>query len=329
MKWLLPVTLLLALLALLSWRVIDTSGSYVSETKVAGINIGKLDQAQARRKIASHASGRAVVLLAGGKRVELSAAELGLKPRIEAALDRAQERQPSLLAKVFGFGSPPAVALTYDYRPAGVDRGIDQLRGLISRPARDARIVFASEGLRVKPARPGQRLRLAGLRERVHQAAMQGGGSVTARVAEVRPRVGNREELLTRDPVLLLVDKSERQLYLFRGLELKETYPVAIGMPGFDTPEGEFRIANKSIDPAWMPPDWAGELAGQLVPGGSPDNPLISRWLGIIDGVGIHGTRDVASLGSAASHGCIRMSPEQVIELYPQVPVGSRIKIQA
>jgi lipoprotein-anchoring transpeptidase ErfK/SrfK len=58
-----------------------------------------------------------------------------------------------------------------------------------------------------------------------------------------------------------------------------------------------------------------------------PENPLKSRWLGIYDGVGIHGTSDRASIGSNASHGCLRMLVEDVEDLYPQVPVGAPIYI--
>ena len=83
------------------------------------------------------------------------------------------------------------------------------------------------------------------------------------------------------------------------------------------------------MDPAWNVPesDWAGALAGTVVPGGIPENPLKARWMGIFDGAGIHGTDDVGSLGTAASHGCVRMAVPDVIELYDQVSVGTPIYI--
>ena len=83
------------------------------------------------------------------------------------------------------------------------------------------------------------------------------------------------------------------------------------------------------MNPAWSVPnsDWAGSLAGTVVPGGVPENPLKARWLGIYDGAGIHGTDVTSSLGTAASHGCIRMSIPEVIELYDKVPVGAPIYI--
>ena len=81
---------------------------------------------------------------------------------------------------------------------------------------------------------------------------------------------------------------------------------------GFDTPAGVYNIQNKAVDPAWSVPeaDWAGSLAGTVVPGGVPENPLKERWMGIFDGAGIHGTDDVASLGTAASHGCADVDPD-------------------
>jgi lipoprotein-anchoring transpeptidase ErfK/SrfK len=74
--------------------------------------------------------------------------------------------------------------------------------------------------------------------------------------------------------------------------------------------------------------DWAGSLQGQVIPGGAPNNPLKARWLGIADGVGIHGTSEDWSIGSRASHGCIRMHVGDVVDLYPRVPVGTKVLIK-
>jgi lipoprotein-anchoring transpeptidase ErfK/SrfK len=70
---------------------------------------------------------------------------------------------------------------------------------------------------------------------------------------------------------------------------------------------------------------WAGDLAGKVIPAGDPRNPLEARWLGFHDGQGIHGTADIASLGDAASHGCIRMSVPDVERLYRRVPVHAPV----
>ena len=64
-----------------------------------------------------------------------------------------------------------------------------------------------------------------------------------------------------------------------------------------------------------------------MVPGGIPENPLKARWLGIFAGAGIHGTDELGSLGTAASHGCVRMAIPDVIELYDQVAVRTPVYI--
>jgi len=83
------------------------------------------------------------------------------------------------------------------------------------------------------------------------------------------------------------------------------------------------------VNPAWHVPNrpWAGSLAGQTIPGGRYDNPLKARWMGIANGVGIHGTAEDWSIGSAASHGCIRMHVSDVVRLFPRVPIGTPVLI--
>ena len=148
-----------------------------------------------------------------------------------------------------------------------------------------------------------------------------------ADVEKVKPEV-TTSEVADKYPTYLVVDRSNFTLTLYDHLKLEKQYTVAIGAVGFDTPTGLYHIQNKQVDPVWNVPDsaWAGDLAGQTIPPG-PDNPLKARWMGIFDGAGIHGTSDTASLGSAASHGCVRMSVPDVIDLYDRVDVGTPIYI--
>ncbi len=83
------------------------------------------------------------------------------------------------------------------------------------------------------------------------------------------------------------------------------------------------------VDPPWNVPqsDWAGDLAGQTIPGGDPANPLVARWIGFNGSVGFHGTASIGSLGTAASHGCVRMAPADVIDLYDRVAVGTPVLV--
>ena len=130
-------------------------------------------------------------------------------------------------------------------------------------------------------------------------------------------------------PTYLIVDRENFRLRVYDELELDRTYRIGVGQAGHETPAGRYEITPKDVDPAWHVPDkpWAGDKAGQVIPPGDPDNPLEARWLGIEDGVGIHGTEATGSIGNRASHGCIRMTVPDVKEVYDRVPTGTPIYI--
>jgi lipoprotein-anchoring transpeptidase ErfK/SrfK len=129
-------------------------------------------------------------------------------------------------------------------------------------------------------------------------------------------------------PSYLTLDRSNFTLKLWKHLELAKSYTVAVGMEGLETPEGLYHIEAMEENPVWHVPesDWAGSLAGETIPPG-PENPIKARWMAIFEGAGIHGTEETESLGSAASHGCVRMAIPDVEELYDQVEVGTPIFI--
>jgi lipoprotein-anchoring transpeptidase ErfK/SrfK len=136
------------------------------------------------------------------------------------------------------------------------------------------------------------------------------------------------DQLAQKYPVYLTVDRGNFQLRLWKDLKVVNTYTIAVGQQGLETPAGTYTIDDKQVNPSWHVPDsaWAGDLAGQVIPPG-PEDPLKARWMGFYNGAGIHGTDDIASLGTAASHGCIRMSIPDVIALYDQVPLGTPIYV--
>ena len=329
MKRLLFFFLFIVLVALVLFRVADQPGDYADGTRIDGVNVSGMGQQEAIGALRKELSAKEIRVFVDGRPLTISPDRLDLQPRIEKALSLAEQGQPGGLQRALGLGEGPEVAVSWRYRKSAIAEELNRLRDRVARTPREARFFFTGSEIKTRPGRSGRSLQNRGLEEKLHQAAMAGGGTVLARTRQEEPRLRDRRDLERRYPELLLVDKSDFTVTLYRRLRFDRSYPVAIGMPGFDTPEGWFRINGKSVDPAWLPPDWAGSQAGQLVPGGTPENPLVSRWLGIADGVGIHGTRDTWSLGSAASHGCLRMDPDQVIELYDLVPNGTPILIRA
>lgn len=126
----------------------------------------------------------------------------------------------------------------------------------------------------------------------------------------------------------VVVDLGDLHLYLYRGDKLYRSYRIAVGQPAYPTPTGSFVVVNKQVDPTWIPPDSDWARGAEPIPPG-PDNPLGTRWIGLsYPGVGIHGTPDDASIGSYASHGCIRMHIPDVEDLYERVVVGMPVLIR-
>jgi len=118
----------------------------------------------------------------------------------------------------------------------------------------------------------------------------------------------------------VVVDKSQNVLFLKENEDIIKAYKVSTGTNN-STPVGAFKIENKLVDPVWY-------SAGAVVPAGSPENILGTRWLGIsVPGYGIHGTTDPGSLGRQVTAGCVRMRNTDVEELYVIVPVGTEVTI--
>jgi lipoprotein-anchoring transpeptidase ErfK/SrfK len=180
------------------------------------------------------------------------------------------------------------------------------------------------------PARDGRALDARRLRTLLRAPLVDPAAArtIAAKTTTVRPKV-TTHALARRYATAITIDRGAFTLRLFKRLHVVKTYKVAVGQPAYPTPTGLFSIANKAVNPAWTAPNspWAGAYRNETVAGGSAENPLKARWMGIVNGVGIHGTGETGSIGTAASHGCIRMTVPDVIDLYPRVPVGTPVLI--
>lgn len=265
---------------------------------------------------------RALVLRAGGRVVSLPPSAL----RVDIRKTLRQIPPATLWQKISGTGGR-----TYPVRWTFSRQQLRQLwkKSLLAeRGPRPPSWQWRAGRWQIRPGRAGLQINKDELWRSTLAAARLGGGEVQAKTTRTRPQ-RSTGDLRRQSPTQLLLDQSEYTLFVYRQGRLLRTYPVAVGAPDSPTPNGDWKILERAEDPAWLPPDWAGEQAGILVPGGSPDNPIVSRWMGIGDGVGIHGTRDTASLGSAASKGCVRMDPNEVVELYRIVPRGTPFVIRS
>ena len=309
------------------------------DVRVGPVKLDGMTRAQARAAIVDGVVkplDRPVVIQAAGRRFALSAREAHVTADVGAMVDAAHRRSRAggVFARTWraitGRGVGARITPAISYSRDAVQRMVDRVRVAVSRPAKDAKVSFAPANLTIRPSERGRTIDTRRLRADVHRALASPTTTriVTAPIKFIEPKISSRQ-LAEEYPVVVTVDRGGFRLSLFKALRRVRTYPIAVGQAGLETPAGLYKIQNKAVDPAWHVPnsDWAGALAGTVIPGGAPNNPIKARWLGIYDGVGVHGTDARGSIGSNASHGCIRMLIEDVVKLYDEVPVGTPIFI--
>ncbi len=127
----------------------------------------------------------------------------------------------------------------------------------------------------------------------------------------------------------IVINIAEYRMYYYfeaGGNEWVRTFPISIGRMDWGTPLGRASITTKVENPSWYPPQSIRELEAHVPPG--PDNPLGEYALRLsIPGYLIHGTNRPAGVGMRVTHGCIRMFPEDIEWLFPQVPVNTPVRI--
>jgi lipoprotein-anchoring transpeptidase ErfK/SrfK len=120
----------------------------------------------------------------------------------------------------------------------------------------------------------------------------------------------------------VLVSLKDRKLAVVESGKVLRTFSVGVGAAASPSPEGRFEIVSRVANPTYYHP-------GTVIPAGE-DNPIGPRWIGLDQkGYGIHGTNQPRSVGSATSHGCIRLRNSDVVKLFELVRVGDTVEIQA
>ncbi len=305
---------------------------------IAGVDVGGLEAEEAAAAVRRHLLvplRHSLKVSFGGETWALPGAKLKVRASVDEAVERALEESqegglPTRLVRyVTGGEVDNQVSAQITYSQPAINEFVRKIADQVNREAENATVVPAADSLEVAAGRNGRKLRDNLLTRELEHAVLDAKAPhmVVASVRKVKPEV-TRDEVAAEFPSYLTLDRSTFTLRLWKHLKLAKTYTVAVGQEGLETPAGLYHIQEKEENPSWRVPNsaWAGELAGKVVPPG-PEDPIKARWLGIFEGAGIHGTEELESLGTAASHGCVRMSIPDVIELYPQVEVGTPIYI--
>ena len=316
------------------------SGEIAEGVRVGNIELGGMNEREARELLKQELVKpleKPVKVTHDGEDYTLYAEDLDVRADIDGMVAEAlsvsrEDGLPSRVVRYVTGGEvehkiKPEVA----YSQTSVERFVQGVAAKVNSDPVDASIDPTTTSLEPVEGEPGRALREDDLRadiKRVVESSGNGAREIEAKVETVQPDVTTKD-LAAQYPTYITVDRSSFTLRLYENLKLAKEYTVAVGKQGFDTPTGVYDVQTKQVDPVWNVPDseWAGDLAGTTVPPG-PDNPLKARWIGFNGAAGIHGTADSGSLGTAASHGCVRMAVPEVIELYDQVDVGTPVYIQ-
>jgi lipoprotein-anchoring transpeptidase ErfK/SrfK len=308
--------------------------------QIAGIDVGGLRASQARSLLEQRLAERLrnpVQLVYSSHRFTVRPTAAGLSIDVARMVDTAVavSRRGGLAHRLWrdlrGRQLQAAVPLRAALSESHVATLVDHVARVIDHPARNASVrpTPLATGLHIVPSKLGLAVKRPLLEHRLTAALLgfEGPTSIAIPTRPVHPHVW-RSTLERRYGTYVLVSRETFTLRLYKHLKLAKTYGIAVGRAGLETPAGEYTINDKQVNPSWHVPNssWAGDLAGRIIPPG-PDDPIKARWMGFYNGAGIHGTVEDWSIGTAASHGCIRMHIWDVEDLYDRVPLDSPIYV--
>lgn len=324
----------------LGWNARAAGDQIPKGVTIAGVDVGGMTAAEARATLVravGEPAKRPVEVELNGRTVELTAREAGVALTFDGAIERAIARgeEGNFLSRGWReltggevTGNEP-ITVAVDRRAVGAF--VDRIAKSVDRPAVDASLALSVESVSVNESQDGTRLgHPEKLRKQIVRALRKPRGERTfaAKTVAVKPET-TTDQVWAANETVVTVSKASTTVRVFVRGELVKTYNVAVGSAEYPTPSGQFAVQTMQVDPPWNVPnsEWAGDLQGQTIPGGAPNNPLVARWIGFDGAVGFHGTRDGGSIGSAASHGCVRMNPPDVIDLYERVRAGTTVLV--
>ena len=275
-----------------------------------------------------------VRIAAGPKQTTLTLAQMGLRSDAEQAVAKAQDKAEDmgLISRLsHRLRDKPvrqSYPVSYHVDRAAVRKALAGLEAEVERAPVDAKIDTSTGLVRIIPAVDGRGLDLDRATELTFDLGEKRANGLSSETEVNAPLVTKKPNVTGYEDVIL-VRAAENKLYHYENGNLSGTYTVATGTAKYPTPKGNFKIVLKRRLPTWVNPDpggWGKSLPKSIPPG--PDNPLGTRALNLNSpGIRIHGTKNVRSLGTAASHGCIRMAMSDVEALFEKVDVNTPVII--
>jgi lipoprotein-anchoring transpeptidase ErfK/SrfK len=313
----LVAALLLSSMGLPAWALPAPTAIVPNAAVFYGHELKGMTYADVRSLVASEYAHLPVLTVKLGTRSWTYNLRAAVTPDYDATVMRAFETRTDTT-------TPYTVLPVYKSNPVTIRNWVIGVGRLTDRRPVNARyVVFKGRALAIITPRNGQQLRVT-----------EGANALAIAIRDVMYSGGPRRPVLFSAKAILpavtmknlgkaiFVRLSQRHLYLYNGsVKTERDYPIAIGQAQFPTPQGIFRIVRKVMNPSWTNPGsgWARSMPSYIPPG--PGNPLGTRALYLdAPGIRIHGTNNIGSIGTPASHGCMRMLRRDVEALYPLVP---------
>jgi L,D-transpeptidase catalytic domain len=300
---------------------------------VSGVDVGNLTVPEATLKLEQTLGpvlAQDVVVSAAGRRFALKMAAIKFKFRAHNTALRALYAGRAAPPAPDGSLPPAAATPSVSYKRKPVWRFVRRTAKRVNVAPRDARVKITLTRLMKRAGRKGRSLAVQPVVNAIQAVVADPAAAreIAPTLQRTTPRIRTKE-LRKAYSTVITIDRDHFRLRLFKRLKFVKGYGVAVGQPAYPTPTGLFAVQSKQVNPTWTAPNspWAGEMAGQQVSGGAANNPLKARWIGVAGSVGIHGTGERWSIGTRASHGCIRMTVPDVIDLFGRVSVGTPVLI--
>jgi lipoprotein-anchoring transpeptidase ErfK/SrfK len=306
-------------------------GRVLPGASVAGVDIGGMAPEAALKAVKDEVRpqlDRAITVTWRKRSWTITPKELGARSNARSVVESAltASGRASFLDKtrmrVFGneLDFTEDVAITYPRR--GAKGFVEGLASALNREARDAELDYSTGWVEIEKERSGREVAVRKSLRSLQDALTQGIDTAKLTVRETEPAV-------TTDAFdqVLLTRIGENKLYLYEDGQITREWTVATGLPEYPTPTGLFEVTELRYMPTWInpaPDTWGADMPESIPPG--PSNPLGLRAINwSAPAIRFHGTSATYSLGYNASHGCVRLSNEDVIELYDTVEIGTPI----
>lgn len=306
----------------------EYEGRMLPGTTIAGVDVEGMNEAEALEAVRAAVRPelkRRITVEWEDRTWQVTPAKIGATSTagraVEAALAASAETSffQKMRMRVLGDDLDHSGDVAIRYPRQGARAFLEGIASSMNREAQDASLDYSSGWVKFVDAREGRRVDVDASHSAFMKGLRAGETSVPLKVKVTKP------EKTTEDfDQVLLVRIGENKLYLYEDQKITHEWTVATGQPEYMTPTGLFEVELKRYMPTWVnpaPDTWGADMPATIPPG--PGNPLGLRAINwTAPAIRFHGTSATYSLGYNASHGCVRMANEDVIELYDMIDVG-------